>query len=153
MRIAFYAVIPFLTATVGYLFSLKYSQSKDFWAEFGFWHKKIKAEISFSQNSLFEILDSGEKNGTFLISARKYIAEKKINNELKFLSEEEISFVYKYLRNLGTSDKTSQLNFLNSLEPELDGFLRAADEKDRKYRPLYVKLGFLIGLIVFILVI
>lgn len=153
MRIAIYALIPFLTAAIGYLFSLQYGQAREFWAKFKFWHKKIKAEISFSQSSLSEIFESGEISDPFCLSAKEYLAAKKINTELRFLSKEEISFLYKYLQNLGTTDKDSQLNFLNSLEPELENYSENAAEKDKKFRPLYVKLGFLLGLIVFILVI
>ena len=73
--------------------------------------------------------------------------------KLKFLSDEESEFLNKYLQNLGRTDKDSQLNLLNSFEPELEKFIHSADNKSKTYRPLCVKLGFLLGLIIFILLI
>ncbi len=61
--------------------------------------------------------------------------------------------MHKYLQNLGKTDKSSQVDLLNSFEPELENFLRIADGNNKKYRQVLVKLGFLFGLIVFILAI
>lgn len=151
MRILCLAFIPLLSAFLGFTLSIKYGESKEFWDKFGFWHKKIKAEIAFSQNPLAEIFDSSNKNDGFLIAVKEYLAEKRIKTEFKFLSEDELSFLNKYLQNLGTLDKVSQLNYLNSIEPELTSFSDAAFAKYKKMRPLFVKLGFLLGLIIFIL--
>ncbi len=76
MRIIVLTLIPILTAAIGYIFSLKYRQTKDFWDKFEFWHKKIKAEIAFSQKSLPEILSGNEQNDVFLIAANEYLTEK-----------------------------------------------------------------------------
>lgn len=153
MRIIVLTLIPILTAAIGYIFSLKYRQTKDFWDKFEFWHKKIKAEIAFSQKSLPEILSGNEQNDVFLIAANEYLTEKKIKVNLAFLSKEEVAFLHKYLQNLGKTDKSSQVDLLNSFEPELENFLRIADGNNKKYRQVLVKLGFLFGLIVFILAI
>lgn len=153
MRILVLALIPILTAAIGYLFSLKYRQAKDFWNQFEFWHKKIKAEIAFSQKSLPEILSDNKQNDMFLIAANEYLTDKKIKANLAFLSKEEIAFLHKYLQNLGKTDKSSQMDLLNSFESELEHFFRVAEENNKKYRQILVKLGFLLGLIVFILAI
>ena len=153
MRTVFLAVIPILTAILGYLFSVKYGQVRDFWDKFGFWHKKIKSEIAFSQNSLPEIFGDSEKSDVFSDCAREYVNGNKKFDKLKFLSNEETEFLNKYLQNLGRTDKDSQLNFLNSFESELEKFIHNAEHKSKTYRPLCVKLGFLIGLIIFILLI
>lgn len=153
MRTVCLAFVPILFAVAGYLFSLKYNDSREFWDKFMFWHKKIKTEIAFSQNTLSEILHGDEKSDMFLSAAINYIYDKKSITKLKFLSEEENNFLKKYLENLGTTDKNSQLNLLNSMEQELSGFVQISQNKSKKYRPLYIKLGFLFGLIVFILVV
>lgn len=153
MRTAFLAFIPILTAILGYLFSVKYGEIRDFWDKFGFWHKKIKAEIAFSQNSLPEIFAEGKTSDAFSACVRAYMNGTGKSVKLKFLSDEETDFLNKYLQNLGRTDKDSQLNFLNSFEPELEKFIRIAENKSKTYRPLCVKLGFLSGLIIFILLI
>lgn len=153
MKTVILAGIPILTAILGYLFSVKYGQIRDFWDKFGFWHKKIKAEIAFSQNSLPEIFGDIKKTDAFSDCVREYINGNDKFDKLKFLSDEETEFLNKYLQNLGRTDKDSQLNFLNSFEPELEKFIHNAENKSKTYRPLYVKLGFLLGLIIFILLI
>lgn len=153
MRTVFLAVIPILTAILGYLFSVKYGQIRDFWDKFGFWHKKIKAEIAFLQNSLPEIFGESERSDAFSDCAKEYVSGNDKSVRLKFLSDEEREFLNKYLQNLGRTDKDSQLNFLNSFEPELEKFIHNAENKNKTYRPLCVKLGFLLGLIIFILLI
>ena len=156
MKIFILAFIPLITAFLGYVMSVKFVESRDFWERFAFWHKKIKSEIEFSQRSLLEIFNDGkstDKNDLFLSVAKDYVVNKKTDAELNFLCKEEREFLDKYFVDLGTMDRASQLNYLNSLEVELNKFVSASDIKNKKYRPLYVKMGFLIGLVVFILVI
>lgn len=156
MKTIIMAVIPLLTALLGYLLSVRYGEKRDFWERFSFWHKKIKSEIVFSQNSLPEIFnknDTSSKDDLFLSVAKDYLINNKVGVKLNFLGKEEKEFIDKYFSNLGKTDKNSQLNLLNSLETELDKFVSDSDNKNKKYRPLYVKMGFLIGLIIFILVI
>lgn len=153
MRTLFLACIPILTAFIGYLFSIKYQESKIFWDKFTFWHKKIKNEITFSQNPLPEILKEGDESDTFFTVAAPYLKDKSSIIKLKLLSDEENDFLNRYLNNLGNTDKNSQLNFLNSIEQELEIYSKTSDNKSKKYRPLFIKLGFLFGIIVFILII
>lgn len=153
MKTVITAIIPLITAMLGYLLSLKYREADDFWESFSFWHKKIKSEISFSQNSLPEIFDVENQNDIFMTLATEYLKTKTVSVKLKFLSKEEKDFVIKYLQTLGTSDKPSQLSFLNSMETDLEKYRLTAENKRKKYRPLFVKLGFLFGLIIFILII
>ena len=151
MRTVFLAFIPVISAVLGYLFSIKYGQTKEFWDKFTFWHKKIKTEIAFSQNSLYEIFEESKKPDPFSDYVKEYVRGANVPNKPSYLSEEEINFVDRYLQNLGTTDKESQLNLLNSMEFELGQFYQKAENKNKIYRTLYVKLGFLFGLIAFIL--
>lgn len=156
MKLLILAFIPLLTAFIGYIMSMKFSLSRDFWERFEFWHKKIKSEITFSQRSLLEIFKDDENKGKsdlFLSVAHDYVINGKTDVKLNFLCKEEREFLDKYFVNLGTMDRDSQLNYLNSLEVELEKYVSGSDKKDKKYRPLYVKMGFLIGLVIFILVI
>ncbi|MBQ6979163.1 MAG: hypothetical protein IJQ07_00790 [Clostridia bacterium] len=156
MRIFFLATIPLITAFIGYIISMKFAISHEFWEDFSFWHKKIKSEISFSQRSILEIFNNFEdlnKSELFLSVAKDYVKNQKTTTKLNFLRKEEKEFINKYFVSLGTMDRDSQLKYLESLETELNAFSLNADSKNKKYRPLYVKMGFLIGLVVFILAI
>lgn len=155
MKVFLLAFIPFLTALIGYFMSIKYATTRDFWDDFSFWHKKIKSEIAFSQRSLVEIFnnDKTADNGLFLTVAKDYVQKNKTDEKLNFLCKEEREFLDKYFVNLGTLDIDSQLKYLDSLETELNKFVLDAESKNKRYRPLFVKMGFLIGLVIFILVI
>ncbi|MBO4251503.1 MAG: hypothetical protein J5911_02440 [Clostridia bacterium] len=156
MKIFVLMLIPLFTALIGFVSSMKYSDARDFWERFEFWHKKIKSEITFSQRSLLEIFNGSEdlyKNDKFLSVAKDYLQKGKTDENLNFLSKNEKEFIYKYFQNLGTMDRDSQLNYLNSLETELNKYVSDAGQKDKKYRPLFVKMGFLLGLVVFIMII
>ena len=153
MRTFALAFLPVITAVIGYLFSLKYNEAENFWNKFLYWHKKIKTEISFSQNSLPEILRSDAENDKFLNAALDFINKKENVPKFKFLSNEENDFLNKYLQDLGTTDKNSQIDFLNSMEQDLIRYAKDSENKSKKYRPLFIKLGFLFGLIIFILVV
>lgn len=152
MKTVILALIPLISAFIGYLISAGLKESSDFWDSFLTWHKKIKSEIAFSQSSLAEIFAVDDKNDLFLCAAKEFVQNDAVGT-LSFLSKEEKSFLQKYLSRLGTTDKDSQLDFLNSMENELNSFRNAAETKRKKIRPLFVKLGFLLGLIVFILVV
>ena len=157
MRIFILATIPLICAFLGWLISVKFAEAQAFWEKFAYKHEKIKTEISFSQNSLSEILcEDGDKNGkTDYISAivSDFFKNGKLTLKLKFLSEDESRFLEKYLQNLGTTDKDSQINLLKSMETEIKKYSELSGDKRKKYRPLYIKLGFLSGLIIFVLVI
>ena len=149
--------IPLICAFLGWLISNKFAESQTFWGKFAYKHEKIKAEISFSQNPLSEILydkkENIEKQDGFSVMLHDCFKNGKITHKLKFLSEEEIRFIEKYFQSLGTTDKDSQINILKSMETEIKKYSEIADEKCKKYRPLYIKLGFLSGLVIFILVV
>lgn len=153
MKIVLAAFIPVISAFLGFIFSARFKESSEFWDEFLSWHKKIKAEITFSQRSLPEIFNSTEKDDLFLSIAKGFFDTHTIYPKPTFLSKDEYTFLIKYLDSLGTTDKNSQLDFLNSMENELNDFKNAAEIKNKKFRPLYIKLGFLLGLIVFILIV
>lgn len=153
MKTVIAASIPLILALIGYLVSARYSESSEFWECFLTWHKKIKSEITFSQRSLPEIFDYDSDKDLFLTVAKEYLSDKVIKTKLAFLSKDETAFLIKYLERLGTTDKNSQLDFLNSMENDLENFRKVAERKNKNVRPLFVKLGFLLGLIVFILII
>lgn len=159
MRIVFLGAIPVITAFIGYLISAKYSSERDFWKTFVFTHKRIKNEVAFSQKPIPEILsvgnseDKSENSDIFSLAVKNYINGEETPVKVKFLTAEQNEFFSDYLSNLGKTDKKSQLDFLNSAEERLYYYEKKSDERCKRYRPLFVKLGFLFGLILFILLV
>ena len=71
-------------------------------------------------------------------------------DNLYFLTKNELEEVFAYVSNIGNSDKTSQLSYLNNFNEVLTEKLKVCKEEEGKYKNLYIKIGFLIGLILFI---
>ena len=54
---------------------------------------------------------------------------------------------------IGRSDAASQKTYLSSLRTEIEERKRSSDETYKKYFALYIKLGFLAGLMLSILIV
>ena len=76
------------------------------------------------------------------------------NSEIEnnYLTDSDKSLFFNYIKILGKSDSESQIEYVNSLEEILKNNLNISIENERKYKTLYLKLGFLTGLLVFILI-
>ncbi|MBQ6922858.1 MAG: hypothetical protein IJQ66_07205 [Clostridia bacterium] len=159
MRTVLLAVIPLFGALIGYLISFKYVLPREFFDGFYCLNKKIKTEIEFTKKTIPEILQEKAENdnkNSFVKALELYMfRENKSDNlsSLGFLTKKERDFFERYADNLGSSDATTQLAYLNSIEQELTGYYAFHNERSKKYRPLFIKLGFLFGLIVFILLV
>lgn len=137
---------------VGYYFSKKYSIRSEFYSNFYEFNKSLKNDISFMQNSLLNFIDKySTKTTIFYKNTYEYLYEKKeIELDKNIFNDEEKSFLKNYLNSLGGSDKKTQLNYLESVDVNLVDLLNKAKEQETKYKSLYIKIGFLIGLIALI---
>lgn len=149
-------VIGVLSIIVGYFLgkklSEKYIKRKTFYDDFYNFNQNLKTEVSFSQNSLKQIIEK-DSDSLLLLYLKEIIIDKNKDIKINFLSDEENSFVYSYSKNLGKSDKESQLQFLASCDSKIKIYQSKADEDANKYKKLYPKLGFLIGLIILVVLI
>ena len=68
-------------------------------------------------------------------------------------SNEDKEYVEKYMNNIGSVDKKTQLDFLSSCDIELKEKVAKCEQNAKKYKSLCIRLGFLIGLIGMIILI
>ena len=98
-------------------------------------------EFSLLLEDFFVNLKSGEEqNGNFL-------------EEYLFLSQDEKRFVSDYLSMLGRGDSASQKAYFQSQKNFLNQYKTKSVEECKKYGDLYVKLGFLLGLAILVLIV
>ncbi len=137
----------------GYYLSMKYTERKKFFLDFYQFNKTLKTEISFAQNSLLTIVKKFEnEKSVFFENLTNYIFNNQpINLDKKTFTEDEINFFKSYLGNIGATDKSTQINFLESANVNLNENLIKSKEQEKKYKSLYIKMGFLIGLIALII--
>ena len=139
-----------LCTILGYFFAQKYCQRRDFFNSFSSFNKRFKGEVGFTKNSIISLVDKQTQKDDFYKYLADFLSSGKVNVEEKYLNKEDVSFFYEYLKNLGVGDVETQIKYLDSLEKQIELKVKEATENDKKYRSLYIKLGFLIGLVVLI---
>ena len=75
------------------------------------------------------------------------------SGEFNFLKEEEKRVICDYFSMLGKGDSQSQKGYFSGEKERLKKFQNETEEICKKYSDLYVKLGFLCGLLILILII
>ena len=88
----------------------------------------------------------------FYNAVKSYLIDN-IRFENKLFLTEELDFFNDYCICVGKGDKESQIAYLNSVQNVINEKLALATEENNKYKTLYVKLGILIGLMLFIAII
>ena len=145
-------VFVLLSVFIAYKLSDKYSLRRKYFQEFSEFHSKLLSEVSFSKNSVIYILDNTSE-GVFKKNASRLI---KKNNDEKlpdYLTSAEKDFLKNYFYNVGKTDSSSQIKFLNSVNSKIAENLTKAEKDEKSYRKLYLKLGFLTGLALLIIII
>ena len=133
----------------GYKKGQNYSLRAMFYKDFSEFNDSVKNEVMYTQNSINNVINllGGDKD--FPVLLKKYINNGQLS-EISYLTKEENEHVNYYMKTLGKGDKQSQLSFLSSEKVKIDGKKEDTENERKKYKPLCVKLGLLIGLIALI---
>ncbi len=150
----FLGITLLITSTLlGYFLSLKYKNKKRFYSDFFDFNLKLKKEVAFSQYTIIELIDKTSKTKTsdFNASLDNIIVKNSSKINISYLSESEVDFFKNYCANIGSVDKTSQIEYLTIIQNEIEIKKTQAYLDEKKYCSLYIKLGFLLGLIALII--
>lgn len=139
-----------LSTILGVIFSLNFSKKSNFFSSFLLFHKKYINELNFSQRSLISLIKELDNENDFNNMLSDYINKQEFNCQIKYLNDEEASLLKSYFSNLGLFDKTTLLNLYNGYTLKIEKMYENAIADEKKYKSLYVKVGFLIGLIGFV---
>ncbi len=156
------AIVAF-TAFCGYFFAKKYRQRKLFFRQFKEFNERFLSEISYYRRPLKEFISAYRYRGEFnelltdylsVIKNRETFAEVLTDDgKYSFLKEEERRTLEDYFLMLGKGDSLSQKGYFSSVRELLTGLQAEAESAAKKYGDLYVKLGFLLGLLILILIV
>lgn len=156
------AIVAF-TAFCGYFLAKKYRQKKLFFTQFEAFNERFLTEISYARRPIKEFVESytyqGEFGGLlrdFFIGLEESSKEERMlldEGEYNFLTKEELRVVEDYFLMLGKGDSQSQKGYFTAQKTALGKLRTQADETAKKYGDLYIKLGFLCGLLILILII
>ncbi len=154
------AMVAF-TTFCGYLLSKKYRKRKLFFHELYAFNERFLSEISYSRRPIKEFVAGhifyGEFNDVlcdFFLSADEgvpfYFAT---DGGFSFLKEDEKRRVEEYFHMLGRGDSASQKQYFSSINASLEKSREDAEKESKKYGDLYIKIGFLCGLLILILIV
>ncbi len=156
------AVVAF-TSFCGYLLSKKYRRRKSFFKQWKEFNERFLSEISYYRRPLRQFIEAYSYQGEFqqllhdfyLTLDERSSLEKILSgtDAYAFLKAEEKRGVEDYFLMLGKGDSVSQKSYFSSVKEGLSAFQKTTETEAKRYSDLYVKLGFLCGLLILILIV
>lgn len=154
------AVVAFGTFC-GYVFTKKYRRRKLFFSQLYEFNERFISEISYYRRPLMEFSSKYTYKGEFqdfleivfgnMDKSPVFIAENLNKDVFYFLTKEEIGVLEDYFQMIGKGDSASQKAYFTSIKDTLSKLKTQAVAENKRYGDLYVKLGFLCGLFILIL--
>lgn len=141
---------------IGYSLSNYYKKRVVFFTECVNFCNSISLKINFSKSLLKELVDkqieickSDLKN-----ILKEFLTSYSLQNiKTYYLSDDEKATVINFINDLGKFDCENQLNQIEKCKKEFDCLLESSTKEKSKYAGLYLKIFFLIGIVISILII
>ena len=156
------AIVAF-TSLCGYLLAKKYRQKKNFFTQMVVFNERFLSELTYFRRPIHEFVFSYTYHDEFLQLLKDYSrANLKHNVNMheilndstySFLKNDEKKIVLNYFSMLGKADSAAQKTYFSSMKEILRSAEIGAITNYQKYGSLYIKIGFLIGLLILILII
>lgn len=137
---------------IGYILSGKFTDKQSFYYNFITFNSKLKNELHFGQSTLISIIKDIDKDSDFYKLFYRCVIENKDYYNINYLSKKENDYFKMYLQDVGKGDVKSQIEYLENINKTITLEYDKILEQNKKYKTLYIKMGFLIGLILLILV-
>ena len=157
-KIVFGVLIICVCVYTGYKLTQKYSKRKNFFFSLKDFNRKMISEVSFSKINLLKIIDETDYKNEFSIylkGFKNYLlnGEKIDRKYLWFLTEDELREIDYYFSNLGKTDKETLIVYLKKSDEKFLDYFEKSEIEYKKYGGLYVKMGFLCGIMIFVIII
>ncbi len=156
------AIVAF-TSFCGHLLAQKYRKRQLFFKQLKEFNERFLSEIAYYRRPLREFASNYSYQGEFQELLNDYFTaidkRKPINcifseNErYRFLKEEELRVIEDYFLMLGKGDSSSQKGYFSCVREKLHSFDEESEKDAKRYGDLFIKLGFLCGLLFLILII
>ena len=155
------AIVAF-SSFCGYMLAGKYRKKKEFFVQFALFNERFIAELSYYKRPIKEFSSQYNYKGEFEILLQEFLNtlsshdylfnEWTLSSQFFFLNEDEKRILSEYFITLGRSDTQSQKNYFFTAKDRLNSMRDEAEKTCTRYADLYVKLGFLCGLFILILI-
>ena len=147
----------------GYVFAKKYRKRKLFFAQLKEFNERFLSEVSYYRRPLGEFWAKYTYKGEFQMFLQTFFAEiDELSQsehrsmsfpDCEFLKSEDKALMEDYFKMLGKGDSASQKTYFSAAKERLAKVCTEAESEYKKYGDLYIKLGFLCGLLILILMI
>lgn len=150
------AIVAF-TSYCGFLLSKKYRRRKRFFADFDEFNERFLSEIAYLRRPLRQFADNARYQSEFGDVLEAYFSSQEDGKpfeigDFSLLKTDERQELLDYFSMLGRGDSASQKGYFTSVKNSLKARREQSDQEAKKYGELYIKLGFLLGLTVLIII-
>ena len=142
-----------LCTAFGWMLTRRSRLRKNFFYDLDLFNARLINEVSYTKMPLSSFIEKYSFGGDFgkLLEEKKekgFVAEKA---EIAYLTDDEKNFLRDYFLMVGRSDSVSQKEYLVSIRAETERLRAESGDECKRRSNLYVRLGFLFGLIVAII--
>ena len=153
MKIFFGLILLIGCTYSGYFLSQKCTRRKNYYSNFYRFNKQVLNEVSFGKKSIISILSEKKEKNEFYDLLEYSLNKKKVLLPEKIFNEDDATLLNEYCSILGSGDSLSQKRYLSGIDDRVEIILKECTETEKRYKNLYVKMGFFIGLMIFIIII
>ena len=162
MKILLMILLACIAILIGYIFSKKYKTRSNFFQSLVMLCQKFDVEINFSRERLKNMFDSLEekhknnlygidKNFLSYLDKESSLDKESLFKNINFLKNDEKDVIFMFFKSLGRSDVDSQSKEIKNYQTRFEGFSTSANNDNKKYGSLSIKLGIIAGLFLIVL--
>lgn len=154
MKIILILVLVCLCSYVGFGFGKYYKKRKVFFQEFVLLLESLNLDISFSREKIHVILTQKNFKSSSLnklienyvnLLQKEGFDEKELFENVKILKEDEMNLIYNFFKMLGRFNVDLQTKQIQEHKQKILIVSKQCDEEEKKYSPLFLKLGIMFG--------
>ena len=154
-------VVVLLCGYIGYGLSSYYTSRTKFFKNLELLFEKLNLEINFSQSKLIQIMQNFSTQNKEVkklinnfVNCLEYDLEIKVEllfKDIKILNTEEKNIINIFFLSLGKLDVINQTKQLQGQKEQLNLLYKTAEQEEKKFAPLYLKMGIIAGLLLALL--
>ena len=155
-------IVFLLCSFTGYFYSKKYRTRLDFFYSLISLCQKFDVEINFSRarvKNIFLSIDEKTKkklcgldsNYLTYLSGQKSLEREDLFSGINFLKDNEKDLIFAFFNQIGRSDVDSQSKETKNYQSRFESFYDSAQNDNKKYGALALKLGIVAGLFLIVI--
>ena len=153
MRIIVAFLALFFSVVISKLLLKKYILKTKYYVDFNNFNNKMINEINFEKRTLLNIVNKFDNSNDFSNRISEYYKTNGNYSNLEYLTEEDNLIFSEYVEFLGKTDTNTQIKQLKIYQNILDEKVKVLKVEEKEKNELYLKMGVMIGLTLFIIII